>query len=88
MKKLFFVLGLSLMTSGVFANENLEEKNTKKEDSSAAQVCCRRGASDASGQNVSVRACVDGTGDAQIDMGNACTKALNAAKATLTALQD
>lgn len=74
------------MTSGVFANENLEEKNTKKEDSTVAQVCCRRGVSDDSGQNVSVRACVDSTGDAQIDMGNACTKARDAAKLALAAL--
>lgn len=87
MKKLFFILSLSLMTSGVFANNQAEEKNTKKEDSTVAQVCCRRGVSDDSGQNVSVRACVDGTGDAQIDMGNACTKALNAAKDALAAIQ-
>lgn len=78
---------MSLFTSGVFANEIIEKEKTKKEDLALAQVCCRRGTSDDSGQNVSVRACVDGTGDAQIDLVNVCTKASNAAKAALTTIQ-
>lgn len=88
MKKLFFVLSLSLMTSGVFANSITEKKEIKNEkESTTTQVCCRRGVSDpATGQNASARGCVDGTGDAQIDMGKACEKALNAAKLALAAL--
>lgn len=58
------------MASGVFAsNEVVKEKELYND------VCCRRGTTNSSGENVTVRACVPSTGDAQIDMGKACEKA-------------
>jgi hypothetical protein len=40
MKKLFFVFGLSLMTSGVFANELKEEVNVENKKAEVAIVGC------------------------------------------------
>ncbi|MEK8179267.1 hypothetical protein WMW71_02840 [Flavobacterium buctense] len=88
MKKLFLLSSMLLMTSGVFANDIVEKKNlTKENETTVTQVCCRRGVTDdATGQNATARGCVDSTGDAQIDMGKACEKALKAAKAALALL--
>ncbi len=74
-----------LVTSGVFANDIAETKeNSNEEKATVSQVCCVRSVSDPeSGQSASARACVEGTGDAQIDMGKACEKALKGAKAAL-----
>ena len=88
MKKLFLMSSMLLLTSGVFANDIAENKKvTSEKEAAPPQVCCRRGVSDdATGQNATARGCVDGTGDAQIDMGKACEKALKAAKAALAIL--
>ncbi|WP_395064682.1 hypothetical protein [Flavobacterium sp.] len=64
----------------------MEEENAKSSDA-VTQVCCRRGASDPeTGQTASIRACVDSTGDAVIDLGAACSKAQTAANAALKVL--
>ncbi|MCX6195218.1 MAG: hypothetical protein NTY55_01030 [Flavobacteriia bacterium] len=53
------------------------------------QICCVRTASNQStGESVSVRACVDVTGDAVIDKGKACARAKSIATKALTALND
>lgn len=85
MRKLIFILGLSLMTTGAFAGNTEKEKSeNKKEDLS--QVCCRRGASTSSGENVTVRACVDSTGDFDIDKGKACERAKKAVELAIASL--
>jgi hypothetical protein len=42
MKRIFFVLGLSLISTGVFANDIAEEKNTKEKETEKKEAysCC------------------------------------------------
>lgn len=87
MKKLFLVFGLSLMTFGTFANEIKKDKKDEKKQN-LVDVCCRRGQTTSSGENVSVRACVPSTGDYQIDMGKACEKARTAVEKAIKELSD
>jgi hypothetical protein len=86
MKKLFLLLLLSL-GSGVYANDVREVQPTKQNDDAYAQVCCRRGKTTKDGQNVTVRACVESTGDVDIDKGHACEKAVKAVDVAIKTLE-
>ncbi len=87
MKKILFLMTMSLMASGAFANEVSVKKDTAKDKKkNVSQVCCRRGSTNANGENVTIRACVASTGDYQIDLGNACQKAKKAVEAAMNSL--
>lgn len=86
MKKLFLLSFLSLGLS-VYANDIDNRKLDNKGEDSYAQVCCRRGKTTKDGQNVTVRACVESTGDVDIDKGKACEKAVKAVDAGIKALE-
>lgn len=85
MKKTFYaIVAMFTFTVSAFANNEVKISNLKEGDKTLGQICCRRGVSNSNGENVTVRACVETTGDAQIDMGSACAKALKAAKEAIT----
>jgi hypothetical protein len=88
MKKLFFVLGLSLMTNMVFANN----KDKVKSEATETTACCTRSSS--SGQpgtagyvSVTVTKCV-GAATRSDAMVGACHNASVAAAAAVKSLED
>lgn len=85
MKKIivFCFLFLGFLTKA--DNKNIEFSDQR----CVAQICCVRTASNSSsGESVSVKACVESTGDAVIDKGKACSRAKDQAVKSLQVLND
>ena len=73
MKKLIFIIGLSLITTGAFAwNSEKEKSNEKKE--TLVRRCCVRISTDGKGQVWSARRCFDHS-DSEQAHGAACALA-------------
>ena len=80
-----FILSIFLLCCSLSAFSI--EKEVKIFKDNVPQICCVRTASNPrSGESVSVRACVDVTGDAVIDKGKACARAKDLAKRALATL--
>lgn len=86
-KTIFALVAMGAFFINGFANNEVKTPPNKENKEFLGEACCRRGVSNSNGENSTIRACVPTTGDAQIDMGKACEKALKAAKAGLEALE-
>lgn len=86
MKKYLTFLAL-LIGSFTSLGNDLKQKIDCISTPSVVQICCKRTQVNRStGESVTVRACVESTGDAVIDKGKACARANELAKKAINEL--
>ncbi len=85
MRKLFFSI-VFMGVSGIISANTITNTSEIVSETPVSKVCCIRSATNAGGEVVTIRACVESTGDTEIDRGKACSRASKLANALVVAM--